>query len=241
VIPLLIFIGIFLWSFVVFAQFYQPPRGAMHVQVLGKQWMWKLEHANGKREINELHVPLGRPVELTMTSQDVIHDFFVPAFRVKQDVLPGRYTSLWFTATKTGRFNIFCAEFCGTDHAGMHGSVVVMQPADFARWLSTGPSQPELATRGFEIYRRMGCSGCHESSSTVHAPSLNGLYNKPVHLTDGSTVIADDNYLRDSILLPQKHIPAGFAPSMPPFQGQLDEDDLAALIAFIRSRAAPST
>ena len=237
--PLAIFLGIFLWSSEVFSQFYHPPENALRVHVLAKQWMWKLEHDNGRREIDELHVPLGQPVELIMTSQDVIHSFFVPAFRIKQDVLPGRYTSLWFTATRLGRFSLFCAEYCGTRHAGMFGGITVMRPAEFARWLASGPGQPDLATRGFEIYRRVGCSGCHEPTSTVHAPDLTDLFGRPVHLTDGSTVIADETYLRDSILLPQKQVVAGFGPIMPSFQGQLDEDDLIALVAFIKSRSGP--
>jgi cytochrome c oxidase subunit 2 len=234
--PLVIFLGLFVWSSLVFSQFYEPPENSLRIHVLAKQWMWKLEHENGRREIDELHVPLGQPVELIMTSQDVIHSFFVPAFRVKQDVLPGRYTSLWFTATQLGRFDLFCAEYCGTHHAAMHGGIVVMRPAQFAQWLSSGPEQPSPAARGFELYRRVGCSGCHEPTSTVHAPDLIGLYGRPVHLADGSTVIADETYLRDSILLPQKQVVAGFDPVMPSFQGQLDEDDLIALIAFIKSR-----
>jgi cytochrome c oxidase subunit 2 len=234
--PLAIFIGLFLWSSVLFARFYHPPANSLRVHVLANQWMWKLEHENGRREIDELHVPLGQPVELIMTSQDVIHSFFVPAFRTKQDVLPGRYTSLWFTATQLGRFNLFCAEYCGTDHANMHGSVVVMQPADFARWLAAGPASEDLVTHGYEIYRRAGCSGCHEPTSTVHAPGLSGLARQLVHLSDGRQVVADETYLRDSILLPEKDVVAGFAPIMPSYQGQLDEDELSALIAYIASR-----
>jgi cytochrome c oxidase subunit 2 len=171
-----------------------------------------------------------------MTSQDVIHSFFVPAFRSKQDVLPGRYTSLWFTATRPGRFNLFCAEYCGTEHAHMRGSVVVMRPADFARWLASASPGADLVTRGYQIYRSAGCSGCHEPGSTVHAPSLNGLARRLVHLSDGREIVADANYLRDSILLPDKDIVAGFAPVMPSYQGQLDEEDLSALIAYIQSR-----
>lgn len=237
--PLAIFLVIFGWSSAVFSQFHRVPVNAMRIHVLAKQWMWRLEHDNGRREIDELHVPLGQPVELIMTSQDVIHSFFVPAFRVKQDVLPGRYTSLWFTATRLGQFRLFCAEYCGTDHAGMHGRIVVLRPAEFAQWLAAGPDTPGLAQRGFEIYRRVGCSGCHEPTSTVHAPGLTGLFGRPVHLADGATVIADETYIRDSILLPRKQVVAGFEPIMPSFQGQLDEEDLIALSAFIKSRANP--
>jgi cytochrome c oxidase subunit 2 len=238
-VPLAIFLGIFGWSSLVFSQFHRPPPQAMRVHVLAKQWMWKIEHENGRREIDELHVPLGRPVELIMTSQDVIHSFFVPEFRAKQDLLPGRYLSLWFTATRPGRFRLFCAEYCGTQHSGMHGEIVVMRPSEFTAWLAEGPARSDLAARGFEIYRRMGCSGCHEPTSTVHAPDLIGLFGRPVHLSDGTTIIADDTYIRDSILLPRKQVVVGFDPLMPSFEGQLDEDDLTALIAYIKSRASP--
>jgi cytochrome c oxidase subunit 2 len=235
--PLAIFLAIFVWSSVVFSQFHQPPADAIRVHVLAKQWMWKLEHENGRREIDQLHVPLGQPVELIMTSQDVIHSFFVPGFRTKQDLVPGRYTIAWFTATRVGRFDLFCAEYCGTNHSTMHGTVTVMRPAEFTQWLAAGPNQPGLASRGFDLYRRLGCSGCHEPNSSVHAPDLNGLFGHPVHLADGSTVIADETYLRDSILLPQKQVVAGFDPIMPSFQGQVDEDQLQALIAFLQSRS----
>lgn len=237
--PFVIFFAIFLWSSAVFSRFHQPPAQALQVHVLAKQWMWKLEHENGRREIDELHVPLGQPVELIMTTQDVIHSFFVPAFRVKQDLVPGRYTAAWFTATRLGRFDLFCAEYCGTNHSTMHGAIIVMRPAEFAQWLAAGAEQPGLASRGFELYRRLGCSGCHEPGSSVHVPDLNGLFGRPVHLSDGSTVTADETYLRDSILEPRKQVVAGFEPIMPSFQGQLDEDDLIALIAFLQSRSGP--
>ncbi len=237
--PLVIFLAVFFWSSSLFRQIHAAPVNAMRIHVLARQWMWKLEHDGGRREIDELHVPLGQPVELIMTSQDVIHSFFIPAFRVKQDVLPGRYTSVWFTATRTGRFDLFCAEYCGTDHANMQGDIVVMRPEAFSRWLASGSDQPGLATRGFELYRRAGCSGCHEPTSSVPAPDLTGLFGTPVHLADGSTVIADENYIRDSILLPRKQVVAGFEPVMPSFQGQLDEEDLISLIAYIKSRGTP--
>jgi cytochrome c oxidase subunit II len=237
--PFVLFLGIFGWSSVVFSQLHQPPREALRIHVLAKQWMWRLEHENGRREIDELHVPLGRPVELIMTSQDVIHSFYVPQFRAKQDLVPGRYTSLWFTATRAGHFRLFCAEYCGTQHAGMQGQIIVMQPAQFAAWLAEGPARSSLAAQGFEIFRRAGCSGCHEPTSTVHAPGLTGLFGRPVHLSDGTTVIADETYIRDSILLPQKQVVVGFDPVMPSFQGQLDEDEITALIAYIQSLTSP--
>jgi cytochrome c oxidase subunit 2 len=234
VIPLLIFFCIFGWAAHDYTQLYEAPPNAMPVFVVAKQWMWKLEHSNGHREINELHVPLGQPVRLVMTSQDVIHSFFVPAFRVKQDVVPGRYTMLAFTPTQLGRFHLFCAEYCGTEHSLMRGEVVVMPPAEFARWLQEGALEPGIARRGFELYRRYGCSGCHDPGSTVHAPSLAGLVGRTVHLEDGRTLVADENYVRDSILLPRKDIVAGYAPIMPSFAGQIGEEDLMAIVAWLR-------
>jgi cytochrome c oxidase subunit 2 len=234
-IPLLLFIATFAWAAWDYTQLYREPPNAMPVFVVAKQWMWKLEHANGKREIDELHVPLGQPVRLVMTSQDVIHSFFVPAFRIKQDVVPGRYTTIWFTPTQTGEFHLFCAEYCGTDHAGMHGRIVVMQPSEFTAWLQAGNTQSGMAARGFELYRRYGCSGCHEAQSSVHAPDLHGLLGRTVHLSDGRTLVADEAYIRDSVLLPRKDVVAGYAPIMPSFAGQIGEEDLLAIIEYIRS------
>lgn len=231
----LVFLCAFAWAAYDFASLYRPPRDAMPVFVVARQWMWKLEHANGRREIGELHVPLGQPVLLTMTSQDVIHSFFVPAFRLKADVVPGRYTTLWFTATKAGEYRLFCAEYCGTDHAGMLGRIVVMPPAAFAHWLAQGGQAPDMAARGFELFRRNGCSGCHDARSTVHAPDLTGLLGRQVHLQDGRTVLADPAYLRDAMLLPDKDVVAGYAPIMPSFAGQLTEEDILALIEYIRA------
>jgi cytochrome c oxidase subunit II len=236
--PLLIFIGVFVWAAYDYAQLYETPSDAMPVYVVAKQWMWKLQHTNGRREIDELHVPLGRPVRLVMTSQDVIHSFFVPAFRVKQDVVPGRYTSLWFTPTQLGEFRLFCAEYCGTDHAGMEGRIVVMQPAEFSRWLSAQAATSELAAQGYALFRQHGCSGCHNAQSSIHAPDLTGLIGRRVHLQDGRELVADDEYVRDSVLLPRKDVVAGFEPIMPSFAGQWSEEDIRALIEYIRSTAA---
>ena len=235
VTPLVIFIGIFAWSAWDYVRTTQTPADALPVYVVAKQWMWKLQQRSGRREINELHVPLGQPVRLVMTSQDVIHSFFVPAFRLKQDVLPGRYTTLSFTATRLGEFHLFCAEYCGSEHSAMIGRIVVMTPADFTRWLGAGKSEPGLAERGFALYRSHGCSGCHEPGSTVHAPSLAGLIGRRVHLQDGRDLIADENYVRDSVLLPKKDVVAGFDPVMPSFAGQLEEEDIQAIVAWIRS------
>lgn len=236
--PLLIFFGIFGWAARDFVTLADPPPGALPVSVVARQWMWKLQHRNGRREINELHVPLGEPVVLTMTSQDVIHSFFIPAFRLKQDVVPGRYTRLWFTATRVGEFPLFCSEYCGSEHSMMTGRVVVMAPSDYGRWLASGPAEPSMAQYGFALFRQLGCSGCHDARSTIHAPLLDGLYGRTVHLQDGRSLVADADYIRDSILVPTKDVVAGFAPVMPSFAGQVSEEDLQALVAYIRSTSA---
>ncbi|MGN6528482.1 MAG: cytochrome c oxidase subunit II [Burkholderiaceae bacterium] len=237
-IPLAIFLGIFAWAARDYLTLYAPPQDALPVTVVAKQWMWKVEHRNGRREINELHVPLGEPVVLTLASQDVIHSFFVPAFRVKQDVVPGRWTRLWFKATQPGEYPLFCSEFCGSQHSLMTGRVVVMNPADYARGLASGPAEPSLAQYGFALFRQLGCSGCHDARSTVHAPLLDGIAGRPVHLQDGRTVVADDAYLRDSIVKPGQDVVAGFAPVMPSYAGQVGEEDLAALVAYLQSLSA---
>jgi cytochrome c oxidase subunit 2 len=247
VAPVLIFCGIFAWAAHDYLALRAPPAGALQVHVVGKQWMWKLQHGNGRREINTLHVPLNQPVELVMASEDVIHSFYVPAFRLKQDLVPGRYTRFWFTATQLGEFRLFCAEYCGSEHAAMVGSVTVMTPADYARWLQAGPAEPGLVQQGFALFRSAGCSGCHAAGSTVRAPPLLGLGPGPgsalggrqVHLQDGRTVTADDNYLRDAILQPSKDVVAGYAPVMPSYAGQFDESQLQALLAYLRAGAPP--
>ncbi|TAK83585.1 MAG: cytochrome c oxidase subunit II [Betaproteobacteria bacterium] len=233
--PLAVFIAIFVWAAVVYAGFYRGDPAAMTIYVVGKQWMWSVEHANGRREIDELHLPLGQPVRLVLSSEDVIHSFFVPAFRIKQDAVPGRYTGIRFTPTKAGGYGLHCAEYCGTDHARMGGRVFVMAPAAFARWLEQGNPSPTLAAQGFEVFRRKGCSGCHAANSAVHAPELNGIFGRTVHLADGRTVRADEAYLRDSMLLPKRDVVAGYEPIMPSFQGQLDEGEIAALISYLKS------
>ena len=234
-----LFIALFLWSLFLFTELHTPPRDAQTIYIVAKQWMWKTQHPGGQREINTLHVPLGKPMRLIMTSQDVIHSFYVPAFRVKQDVLPGRYTQLWFTATRAGTFPLFCTQYCGLDHAQMIGSVVVMAPADYAHWLRRQGTPSTLAQTGAALFRSRGCSGCHGTNAAVHAPELHGLFGRAVHLSDGSTVIADERYLRDSIMLPNLQIVAGFAPIMPSFAGQLDEDEVLALVAYLKSLATP--
>ena len=234
-LPLIISLGFFAWGATVYYRIESPPTDAMEVLVVGKQWMWKLQHAEGKKEINELHVPLGQAVALKMTSQDVIHSFYIPAFRIKQDVVPGRYTSEWFRPTQVGEYHLFCAEFCGTDHSQMIGRVVVMEPAAYQQWLRTGDAGQSIALEGRRLFREKGCSGCHEGNSVVKAPTLHGIYGRQVPLNSGEVVTADDRYLRDSILLPGKQISAGYENLMPSFTGQISEAEIMQLIAYLKS------
>jgi cytochrome c oxidase subunit 2 len=234
IIPFFVFMAIFLWGAVVFFRGRTPPRDSTEVYVVAKQWMWKLEHAEGQREINELHVPVGRDVKLIMTSQDVIHSFYVPAFRMKQDVLPGRYTMAWFRATKPGTYHLFCAEYCGTQHSGMVGSIVVMDPAQYEAWMSGGSTGPLSAT-GEKVFSELGCATCHRSDSQGRGPNLQGVFGKPVQLEDGRTVTADENYVRECILDPGAKRVKGFQPIMPTFQGLVSEEQVNALVAYVKS------
>lgn len=233
-----VFIFLFWWAASVDVADVAIPKQPMEIHVVAKQWMWKIEHPNGQREIDALHVPLGVPVKLVMTSQDVIHSFFVPAFRVKQDVLPGRYTELNFTPDKVGTFHLFCAEYCGTDHSRMGGGVVVMDPGDFARWSGGQPQGDSLAQQGKVAFERLGCTGCHGSSAAVRAPSLDGIYGRPQPMQGGGFKTADEAYLLDSILQPQKDVVAGYAPVMPSYQGVASEEDVIKLIAYIKQSRA---
>jgi cytochrome c oxidase subunit II len=238
IIPLGVFMVIFVWGAVVYFRSRTPPRDSTEVYVVAKQWMWKLEHAEGQREINELHVPVGRDVKLIMTSQDVIHSFFVPAFRMKQDVLPGRYTVAWFHATKPGTYHLFCAEYCGTQHSGMIGSIVVMEPAQFEAWMGGGSTGPLSAT-GEKIFAELGCVTCHRTDTQGRGPNLQGVFGKPVMLEDGRTVTVDENYVRESILDPGAKVVNGFKPVMPTFQGLVSEEQLNALVAYVKSLSQP--
>jgi cytochrome c oxidase subunit II len=242
VIPLGIFLIIFVWGAILFFQVRTPPRDSSEIYVVGKQWMWKLEHMEGAREINELHVPVDRDIKLIMTSQDVIHSFFIPEFRIKQDVLPGRYTTLWFRATKVGTYHLLCTQYCGTQHSGMIGTVYVMNPQDYQAWLTGGAPAGSLAQNGQTMFQQLGCSTCHRFDVQGRGPNLIGVFGKPVALEDGRTVIADENYVRESILSPAAKIVSGFKPIMPSFQGQVSEDQLNALVAYVKSlAAAPSS
>jgi cytochrome c oxidase subunit 2 len=229
------FLALVVWGAQLYLDIYDVRSNALPIYVVAKQWMWKVQHPGGQREIDTLHVPMGVPIRLTMTSQDVIHSFFVPAFRVKQDVLPDRYTQLWFTATQAGDYPLYCTQYCGLDHSKMGGQVIVMAPRAYARWLDRNNSGTSLATQGAALFRAKGCSGCHGANASVHAPDLDGIYGRIVHLADGTTVKADDRYIHDSIMLPDKQIVAGYAPIMPSFSGELSEGDVLALIAYLKS------
>jgi len=234
VLPFMIAMVMFAWGAVVFFDYSRPPANAMEIYGIGKQWMWKFEHVEGQREINQLHVPAGRDVRIILTSQDVIHDFAVPAFRLKGDVIPGRYTSVWFRATQTGTYRLFCDQYCGTLHAGMVGDVTVMDPAAYQEWLS-GSGQGSLSQQGEKLFIQLGCVTCHRSDIQGRGPVLAGVFGSQVHLADGRTVTADESYIRESIMFSSAKIVAGFPNIMPSFQGQISEDGLIQLISYIKS------
>ncbi len=237
VIPLGLTMVMFTWGASIYFNESRPPDNALDVYVVGKQWMWKLEHLGGQREINELHIPVGRAVRLTMTSEDAIHSFFVPAFRTKQDAVPGRYTTTWFTPTKVGKYHLFCAEYCGTNHSRMRGWVYVMAPRDYEAWLSGGTSGGSLAENGQKLFDELACGNCHKPDGSGRCPSLTGLFGKTVQLAGGGTVQADEGYIRESILQPQAKIVAGYGPIMPTFQGLVTEEGVTQLIEYIKSLA----
>ena len=235
VIPLGISMVIFGWAATIYFHQRRPPANALELYGVGKQWMWKFEYSGGQREINSLHVPTGRPVKISMISQDVIHSFFVPAFRVKYDVLPNRYNTVWFEATQPGTYHLFCSQYCGTKHSAMIGEVVVMKPEDFEAWLGSGKAEGSMAANGEKYFQELGCITCHRPDSGARGPNLQALYGRPVRLSDGRTVIADDNYIRESVLDPAAKIVSGFQPIMPTFKGIVNEDGMLQLIAYIKS------
>jgi cytochrome c oxidase subunit 2 len=236
----MVFMGVvtvvmFFWSAALFINMQRPPDDALEVYVVGKQWMWKVQHPDGQREINELHVPVGKPVRLVMTSEDVIHDFYIPAFRVKQDVVPGRFTYVWFEAKREGSYRLFCEEYCGTQHSKMAGRVWAMKPEDYDRWLSE-KADLSMSLRGRQLFLKHQCVACHTGDSTQRAPNLEDLYLSTVRLSNGPPVVADDSYLAESIRLPKAKVVAGFQPIMPAFgPQQVDEEELQQLVAFIKS------
>ena len=234
IIPAILAVGIFAWGAWIYFDYSNIPPNTYDVSVVGKQWMWKLQHPNGRREVNQLTVPVGQPVKLTMTSQDVLHDFYVPAFRVKQDVIPARYTTLWFEATKPGTYPLFCAEYCGTEHSTMGGEVHVLSDADFTKWLG-GETGLTPVESGQALFQQMGCVTCHAAGDGSRGPALDGIMGTTIAITGGTTVAVDEEYLRESILNPGAKIVDGYAPLMPNFANQLSEDDVATLIAYIKS------
>jgi cytochrome c oxidase subunit 2 len=239
-IPLGLVVIMFVWGSKVYFHMNRPPDDAMSVSVVGKRWMWKLQHPTGQREINELHVPLGRAVKLTITSEDTIHSFFVPAFRIKKDAVPGRYNVAWFRATKTGSFHIFCAEYCGTEHARMTGRVIVMEPEAYQTWLAGGPPAESPVAAGEKLFTELNCVTCHRPDSAGRGPVLTGVFGRQVHLASGDSVVADEAYVRESIVNPAAKVVAGYQPVMPTFQGQVSEEQLIALVAYIQSLQVPA-
>ncbi|HEV7670422.1 MAG TPA: cytochrome c oxidase subunit II [Thermoanaerobaculia bacterium] len=238
VIPLIICLLMFVWGTRVFFDIYRPPSDAQEYFAVGKQWMWKFQHPEGVREINNLHVPVGQAIKVTMTSEDVIHSLYVPAFRTKQDAVPGRYTTLWFKATKPGTYHLFCAEYCGTEHSRMIGQLIALSPRDYEQWLSGSPAGKTPVASGAQLFQTFACDTCHRDAKDPRpprAPQLAGLYGRDVTFADGGTAKADDTYLRESILNPAAKLVAGWQPIMPTFQGQVSEEQLAALLAYIKS------
>jgi cytochrome c oxidase subunit II len=235
VVPFLITMIIFFWGAKVYFVMASPPPETLNIYVVGKQWMWKVQHTTGQREINELHVPVGRPVKLIMTSEDVLHDFSIPAMRIKGDVIPGRFVEIWFEPTRPGTYHIFCAEYCGTQHSRMTGQVVVMEENAYQTWLSGGAAEGSLASTGEKLFGDLACNTCHRPDSRGRGPVLQNVFAHPVQLQDGSMVTADENYLRESILTPSVKVTAGFQPVMPAFQGLVSEEQLLALIEYIKS------
>ncbi len=235
VIPFLISMVIFAWGAKLYYEMYTPPAESLEIFITGKQWMWRAQHPDGQREINMLHVPIGRRVKLTMTSEDVIHSYFIPAFRTKADVVPGRYTSYWFEPTKPGTYHLFCAEYCGNQHSGMIGSVVVMEPSDYQAWLSGGAGESSPSAAGLKLFASLACNTCHKEEDGGRGPKLVGVYGTQVKLDNGSNVVADDVYIRESILNPNAKIVGGFTAIMPTFQGQVSEEQILQIIAYIKS------
>ena len=240
IIPFVITMVVFVWGASVYFAMASPPAETLNVYVVGKQWMWKFQHLDGQSEINELHVPVGRNVKLNMTSEDVIHDLFFPAFRVKADVIPGRYVNIWFNATRPGRYHLFCAEYCGTRHSGMIGEVVVLEPSEYQDWLSGGAPQASLASAGERLFADLACNTCHRPDSDGRGPVLDGLFGTTITTQTGEAVVVDEAYIRESILNPSAKVQAGFQPIMPTFQGVVSEEGLLQLVEYVKSLQATS-
>src|ERR1700761_9351746 len=235
IIPLALFMVTFVWGALLYFRIYNPPTNAMNVYIVGKQWMWKAEHPGGQHEINSLHIPINHPVQLTMISQDVFHSFSIPAFRVKREVIPGRYSTVWFEATATGTYHLFCTQYCGTDHSMMIGEVVAMTPDDYQKWAAGSTSGASLAQNGERLFASLGCSSCHSGEATARGPNLAQVYGSRLQMADGSTVTANDAFLREAILNPSTHPMQGYAPIMPTYQGQVSEEGLIDLVEYIKN------
>ncbi len=235
IIPLALFLVVFVWGALLYFRIYTPPTNSMNIYIIGKQWMWKAEHPGGQHEINALHVPTGRPVQLTMISQDVFHSFSIPDFRVKREVIPGRYSTVWFEATTPGTYHLFCTQYCGTLHSGMIGEVTVLTPEDYQKWTQQSTSGMSLAQNGERLFSSMGCNACHNGTAAARGPNLGGVYGSKLQLANGSEVQVNEAYLRDSILNPSQHVTAGYAPIMPTYQGQVSEDGLIDLVEYIKT------
>ncbi len=235
IIPLGLFLIMFVWGALIYFRVYTPPANAMNIYVVGKQWMWKAEHPGGQHEINSLHVPTGRAVQLTLISQDVFHSFSIPAFRVKREAIPGRYSTVWFEATTPGTYHLFCTQYCGTDHSHMIGDVVVMTPDDFKKWLATSTSGASLAQNGERLFASLSCAACHNTRPDARGPSLANVYGAKLTLANGQTTTVDEAFLRDAILNPSQHVTQGYAPIMPTYQGQISEDGVIALVEFLKN------
>ncbi len=234
IIPLGLFLIMFVWGALLYFRIYTPPANAMNIYVVGKQWMWKCEHSGGQHEINSLHVPVNQPVQLTIISQDVFHSFSIPAFRVKREAIPGRYTSVWFEATQVGTYHLFCTQYCGTNHSQIIGEVVVMTPDDFRQWLAGSTSGNSLAQNGERLFASLSCNACHNTRPDARGPNLVGVYGSHLTLSSGQTITVDDEYLRSAILNPSQHITQGYAPIMPTYQGQISEDGVIALVEYLK-------
>lgn len=234
IIPLGLFLVMFVWGALIYFRVFTPPANAMNIYVVGKQWMWKAEHQGGQHEINSLHVPVNRAVQLTLISQDVFHSFSIPAFRVKREAIPGRYTTVWFEATKVGTYHLFCTQYCGTDHSHMIGDVVVMSPEDYKKWLESSTSGASLAQNGERLFASLSCNACHNTRPDARGPNLANVYGSKLQLSSGQTIVADEAYLRNAILNPSQNITQGYAPIMPTYQGQISEDGVIALVEYIK-------
>jgi len=235
IIPLGLFLVMFVWGALLYFRIYNPPANSMNIYVVGKQWMWKAEHPGGEHEINALHVPTGRAIQLTIISQDVFHSFSIPAFRVKREAIPGRYTTVWFEPTVPGTYHLFCTQYCGTEHSHMIGEVVVLTPKDYQKWLDESTSGMSLAQNGERLFASLSCTACHNTRPDARGPSLANVYGAKLAMTSGGTVLADDAYLREAILNPSQHVTQGYAPIMPTYQGQVSEEGVIALVEYIKN------